>query len=182
MKNDFINEVEHFKNNFIAVIERDGYYFMREVRAQGVIVSLLPYRVTADGQMQVLARIEVCPAHSQKPEACSITGGLEPDHSVAETACLELWEEAGYEANPSDLIALGTVRPSKAADTVVHLFAVNVSAKAQYEAPGDGSRFEQNSSVAWVDLKQAMTNKDPLFITAIARLQAWHMSKSSSKE
>jgi len=161
-----------FRNRFLAIFERDGYTFMHEVRCNGVIVSLLPFRFAPDGKrVEYLARLEVCPAHGSELELCSITGGLEPGVTVAETACEELWEEAGYRAETSELIDLGTVRPSKASNTIVHLFAVDASEKLQSTPPTDGSRFEIGSSVEWVGHERGVQISDPLFVTAIARLQ-----------
>lgn len=33
-----------FQNPYLAVIERQGYTFAREVRCQGVIVAVVPFR------------------------------------------------------------------------------------------------------------------------------------------
>ncbi|MDM8532808.1 NUDIX domain-containing protein [Anaerolineales bacterium HSG25] len=159
-----------FANQFIAIINRDGYTFMHEVRCEGHIVAVLPYRDLDDNRREYLARLEICPAHSPKLELCSITGGKEPDQSVAETAVQELWEEAGYQATIDELISLGKVRPSKASDTTAHLFAVDVTGKEQSTPEGDGSRFEVGSSVQWLDYKQAIQVEDALFVTAITRL------------
>ena len=167
-----------FQNRFLAVIERDGYTFSREVRCQGIIVSLLPFRLTPDPQrVEFLARREVCPAHGPEQEYCSITGGLEPGSSVIETACQELQEEAGYRAEESEFIPLGIVRPSKSADTIVYLFAVDVTDKVQSTPSGDGTRFERGSSVEWVTYEQGILINDPLFVTAVTRFQALKQPK-----
>ncbi len=162
---------ELFRNQFLAIIDRDGYTFLREARCDGVIVSLLPFRTeTEGGQTEFLARLEVCPAHGPELERCSITGGLEPGQTVEEAALSELWEEAGYRVEAEELASLGQVRPSKASDTVVYLFAVDVTGKPQSPPPGDGSRFEVGDSVEWVDYEQGVQIADPLFVTAITRL------------
>lgn len=162
-----------FRNRFLAIIERDGYTFTREVRCDGTIVALLPFRsVPGEPRREFLARREVCPAHGPELEYCSITGGLEPGQSVTETACLELLEETGYQATEAELIKLGVVRPTKSADTEVHLFAVDVTGKTAATPTGDGTRFEIGSSVTWVSAAQGLQIADPLIVTAIARLQA----------
>lgn len=163
---------ELFRNQYLAVIERDGYTFSREIRCDGVIVSLLPFR-TRDDRMEFLARLEVCPAHGPELELCSITGSVGPGVLIEEAARQELWEEAGYRVGVNDLISLGQVRPSKSADTIVHLFAVDVTDKSQSAPPGDGSYFEANASVVWVDYDQGVQIADPLFVTAITRLQSF---------
>jgi len=166
-----------FHNQYLAVIERDSYTFCREIRCDGTIVSLLPFR-TSDDEWEFLARLEVCPAHGPELERCSITGGVEPGESVEEAARQELWEEAGYRVGVDDLISLGQVRPSKSADTIVHLFAVDVTEKSRSTPPGDGTCFEASASVEWVDYDQGIQIVDPLFVTAITRLQSF---KSSSR-
>lgn len=162
-----------FRHPYLAVIERDGYFFVREVRCNGVIVCLLPFRVTPD-QLEFLARVELCPAHGPELERCSITGGVAPGQSIKETALQELWEEAGYRVEADALMSLGSLRPSKSADTIVHLFAVEVSGQAQSPPPGDGTRFEATASVEWVNEEQGLAIADPLFVAAMARLTSHH--------
>lgn len=159
-----------FSNEFLAIIERNGYFFFHETRCNGSIVALLPFRITVHENFEFLARLEVCPAHGQEAELCSITGGLEEDSTIEHTAQSELWEEAGYQVSIDDLINLGQVHPSKSSDTVAHLFAIDVTTKVQSTAPGDQSRFEQNSTVQWVDYNQGISIQDPLFVTALIRL------------
>lgn len=161
-----------FVSRFLAVVERDGYIFVREVRCGGNIVSVLPFRNTGTGQ-QYLARRETCPAHAsinQQPELCSITGGVDSGTSPLETARLELLEEAGYSVDPGEFVPLGNVKPSKAMDTVAHLFAIDVSDKRPQAAMGDGSKWEVGASVVWVSEGEGLEIGDPLFIAALARL------------
>lgn len=159
-----------FQNQFLAVIERNGYSFSREVRCNGTIISILPFRTRGD-KVEYLARLEVCPAHGPELEKCSITGGVEADISIEETALQELWEEAGYVVDADDLISLGQVRPSKSSDTTVHLFAIDVTKKTRSTPPGDGSHFESNATVEWMNYDQGIQISDPLFVIAIARLE-----------
>lgn len=162
-----------FENQFLALIDRDGYTFVREVRCDGHIVSVLPYRDTRAGR-QYLARREICPAHaslSQQPELSSITGGVDSGDSALETARIELLEESGYAVEPSAFLALGVVKPSKALDTVAHLFAVDVGGKPAKAAAGDGSKWESSASVEWVSEAAGLEIEDPLFLAALARLQ-----------
>ncbi len=187
-----------FDNTFLQIRKTaDGYTFMHESRCEGQIVAVLPYRkkeaplrpfdpstssghdklrtpqaqVTAS-ELEYLARLEVCPAHGREFELCSITGGKEADKSVEESAQLEISEEAGYAVSLEELISLGLVKPTKAADTRVFLFAVDVTGKEQQEAASDGTYFEQGSSVKWVDYDQAVKIEDPLIVTALVRFHA----------
>ena len=166
-----------FQNKFLAIVDRDGYTFLREVRCDGKIVAMLPFRRLVN-QIEFLARLEVCPPHGPELELCSITGGVDPEETVPEAARQELWEEAGYEASEKELVPLGEVRPSKSSDTIVYLFAVDVTEKEQMTAPGDGTAYEAGASVQWVDFDQGLQITDPLFVTAMARLMRWIAKES----
>lgn len=159
-----------FENPFIAVIDRDGYSFLHLTRANGQLVAVLPYQDTALGR-RYLARVEICPAHSPNMEPCSVTGGAETGVAITDTASRELREETGYTLPPERLRSLGTVRPSKQSDTLVHLFAADVGGLTAGEITGDGSRFEQGAGTQWVTYAEGLRNKDPLFITMLARLE-----------
>lgn len=158
-----------FQNQFLAVIDRDGYVFSREVRCDGVIVSILPFRRQNEA-LEFLARLEVCPAHGPELERCSITGGLLAGKTVAETAVLELWEETGYKATVAEMIGLGKVRPLKSSDTTVYLFAVDVNGKTPDVPEGDGTPLEATASVEWVSHTEGIQIEDPLFVTMVGRL------------
>jgi len=158
-----------FQNKFLALVDRNGYTFSREVRCDGVIVSILPYRHMANG-LEFLARLEICPAHGPDLERCSITGGVQSGQMLEDTVVQELWEEAGYRATPGELVSLGQVRPSKSADTRVYLFAIDVGHKQQAPPQGDGTALEATASVEWVNYKQGIQIKDPLFVTMMTRL------------
>lgn len=167
-------DTELFGNRFLAVIDRDGYTFVREVRCDGHIVSILPFR-TWRGKRQYLARRETCPAHAlinQQPELCSITGGVDPGRTPIETARSELLEEAGYKVDISELVSLGIVKPSKAMDTVAHLFAINITGMRPEVATGDGTKWEKGASVKWVNEADGLNIADPLFVAALARCRA----------
>ena len=160
-----------YQNEYLAIIERKGYFFSREIRCNGIIVTLLPFRINKGTGMEFLARLEVCPAHGEDLTLYSITGGLEKGKTIKETAQQELHEEAGFQVELDEFIDLGHVRPSKAADTTVYLFAVDVASKLQSAPQGDGSKFEANASVKWVNYKQGIQIEDPLFVTALTRLR-----------
>ena len=159
-----------FRNQYLAVIEREGYTFATDIRCNGEIISIVPFRVI-ENNLEYLARLEICPAHGLDFERCSITGGVDPGTFVEEAALQELWEEAGYKANVEELISLGSTRPSKSMDTVAYLFGVDVTSKLQVAPLSDGSVFEANSTVNWVNHAQGVQLSDPLFVTAITRLK-----------
>ncbi|GAK56717.1 hypothetical protein U27_03680 [Candidatus Vecturithrix granuli] len=172
--NQFAQEYEIlFENRFLQIRQTpDGYTFVHEIRCEGQIVVLLPFRYKMDmSGVEFLARREVCPAHSREAELYSITGGKEADLSLEATACRELLEESGLTAMQDELIPLGIVKPSKAMDTQVSLFAVDVTGKKQVAPQVDGSYFEQGSSVEWVSSEEGVSIEDPLLVTALTRLR-----------
>jgi len=159
-----------FENEYLALIERDGYFFVREVRCNGVIVGMIPFRMF-NGQVQYLARLEITPPHNDQPELCCITGGLEPEQTLESCAVTELYEESGYRIEKEELLFLGTVRPSKSSDTTVYLFSVDLTRQIQDLPKGDGTRWEQDASVRWLSREEAIQIKDPLHIAGLARVE-----------
>jgi 8-oxo-dGTP pyrophosphatase MutT (NUDIX family) len=126
-----------------------GYVFSHEVRCNGHIVSILPFRRTR-GQIEFLLRDEYTPCWGMEKSHCSsITGGLEEDSTVEETAKEEMLQEAGYDIELEQLINLGTCFGTKSSDTTYHLFAVDVSGMKRGEAVGDGSELETKSECYW---------------------------------
>lgn len=60
-----------FRSQYLAVIEREGYTFSREIRCNGVIVSLLPFRFSGD-ELEFPACLEVCPAHGPERSSAAL--------------------------------------------------------------------------------------------------------------
>lgn len=158
-----------YENNFLAIREESGYYYYHMTRTDGRLVAILPHRLRA-GERQYLARVEICPAHSLEPDLYAITGGVTPGEAPLEAAVRELGEEAGYHMSAADFRHLGSVRPSKQADTIADLFAVDVTGRRQRAITGDGTRWEQGASVQWVSFEQGLAIADPLFIAAMVRV------------
>ena len=132
-------------------------------------VAVLPFR-EGKYDREFLGRYEICPAHSNDVELCSITGGMDKDgESPVFTARRELIEEGGYEAPVEDFIYLGTVRPSKASDNTTHLFAVNLENAKEVEAVGDGTLGEEGAYCGWIDIRQLTYSKDPLLSVMLLR-------------
>ncbi len=179
--NPMPDDITLFANDFIAVKEHDGYTYAHLTRTAGRLVALLPFRGSGDAQTY-LARVEVCPAHSDDPGVYSITGGVRPNETPLEAAARELTEESGYQAAAAEFTVLGEVRPTKQADTTVTLLAVDVTDKVQAAIVGDGTRWEQDAGVKWVTYADGLGIIDPLFITLMARLrgQTWQSEQNNS--
>lgn len=141
-------------------------------------VAVLPYRRKLINkpwnyyENEYLGRFEICPAHSDDVELCSITGGMDKDgESPVFTAVRELIEEGGYDVPVENMIYLGTVRPSKSSDTTTHLFAVDLDLGAkEVEAIGDGTLGEEGAYCSWITGEQLINAKDPLLQSMYLRL------------
>ena len=148
----------------------EGYVYSREVRCMGVIVTILPYRYVGPGQMEVMLRAEVTPCWDVLiPQISSITGGYETDRGdVADTALLELREEAGFEVEKPAMIPLGTCRGTKSTDTMYCLFAADLTSRERGAAEGDGSVLESQAYCFWTP--QIDMAVDPLVYVLYYRL------------
>lgn len=172
------NDKVLFENKWVSVIERTlgngiKWVFGRHTwcNSQGIVI--LPFR-RLDDSIRFLGRVEICPAHSDEPALCAIAGGLDKDGELpGEAAQRELVEEAGYTVNISDIIPLGSARPSKGTDTTMYLFAVDVSNVTPGKPTGDGSLIEQLASTKWINRGEAVFSKDPLLSTMVARLESY---------
>lgn len=154
---------ELFSSEWLSVIDRNGYIFAHEVKGNGKSVSVLPYRYNNDS-IEFLLRKEKCPCWGSESSLCSVTGMIEGEEDVIETAIRELKEETGYTVTADDLIFCGTCRTNKACDTEVSLFSVDLTDKEATEAEGDGSENEAAAENLWLpDISKCV---DPLvFIT-----------------
>lgn len=145
-------------------------------------VAVVPYRYVKDYSLtelgytvaEYLARFEIHPAHDDfKYEMGAITGGYDKPHeNYAECAAREIYEEAGYAVEATQLQFIGLVHPSKATDTVMYLYAVDLSDyTGEVVTPvGDGTACEEGGYAKWVRFDEAVKSVDPLFVTTIARI------------
>ena len=124
------NKETLFKTKWISIKSINGYDFLHEERCFGNIVCVMGYAKEENG-IKILGRFEICPAHSDKLELCSLTGGVENENpseeDIKKVAIKELAEESGIESDIANLVSLGSVKPSKAADTTVHVFCIDVT-------------------------------------------------------
>jgi hypothetical protein len=134
-------------------------------------VAVLGYRsIETLEKFEILGRYEICPSHSELPELCSITGGMDKEgESPVFTAKRELIEEGGYDVPVEKFVYLGTVRPSKASDNTTHLFVVNLDGAKEVEAIGDGTLGEEGAYCSWIDVHEMANAKDPLLHTMFLR-------------
>jgi 8-oxo-dGTP pyrophosphatase MutT (NUDIX family) len=132
----------------------------------------LPYRKHPEYLFEFLGRYEICPAHSDEVELCSITGGYDNSDkfTIEQCALNELMEEAGYEGKLEDLVYLGSVRGSKSSDGITHLFAIDIDKCTPCEAVSDGTLGEVGAYCDWINLIELINAKDPLLLAMYARL------------
>lgn len=151
-----------------------GYVYSHENKSDGQGVAVLAYR-RRDQDVYVAGRYEDCPCHRDGLQLTSLTGLMDkPGETPAACAARELSEEAGIDVRPEDLQPLGTVRPSKQADTVLHLFCVDVTdtpndRPLSEHVPGDGTAGEQGAYCRWVPVTDAYLSKSPVLATLAAR-------------
>lgn len=178
--------VELFKNKWLTIRKKTlengcEYIYSHADWCNSEGVAILPFRVVMDYSLtelgipkrEFLGRYEICPAHSDEVELCSITGGMDKEgERPVFTAVRELEEEGGYRVNPEHVIHLGAVRPSKSSDNIMNLFAVDVDKAnaTKVEAVGDGTLGEEGSYCEWIDAVQLANAKDPLLHTMLVRL------------
>ena len=158
------------KNEWLSLRETDGYVYAHEEKSDGMGVAVLASRWPP---LQIVGRIERCPCHFDDFALCSLTGQIDAGESPLATAVRELFEEAGITAGPDEFEALGQVRPGKATDTTMHLFAVNIGPDRDIgRGPGDGTKGEEGAYCQWIDYAKAVMSKDPLLATMAARALA----------
>lgn len=145
-----------------------SYVFSHEKRCKGMIVSVLPFRYAND-RIEFMLRSELTPCWDQQNNIVStITGGVENGDPM-ETAKHEIEEESGYEIRENDLIYLGSCYISKSADTVAHLFSVDLTGKERKKAKGDGSYLETRAHSFWTtNISESL---DPLAYISYIRVQ-----------
>ncbi len=145
-------EIVLFENSWLSIINRNDYIF---THTMNFVVYVLPYRRPKRGTY-LLGRFEICPAHSLQKELYAITGQCEPTADPLHVANIELQEEAGIVAAPSQFVSLGSGYLTKQADTIAHFFTIDVTDMPRGQAQADGSRFEQGSYCDWVSRAEAL--------------------------
>ena len=159
-----------YEGPWLRVIQRDGWYNLVQSTASDASVAILVYR-TDNPIKPVLGRYEVCPAHGdEKPTLTSITGMVEHGWSPREIAMAELYEEAGFTISANALVTLGSVHSVKFSDITTFLYAFDATCATRKEAPGDGSRGEQNAFCNWISIHEAVACKCPLMGAMLSRL------------
>jgi 8-oxo-dGTP pyrophosphatase MutT (NUDIX family) len=158
-----------YKGDWLSVKQTPGGYdYMHQEKSNGGAVAVLAYKLRP---ARIVGRYEECPPHRDGLALCAITGMMDHDgEDPATTAARELQEEAGIVAGPDELNYLGAVRTSKASDTTMHLFSIDIGENRDIgKSVGDGTRGEANAYCEWITVEDALKCKDPLVAAMMAR-------------
>lgn len=154
-----------------------GYTFIHEIRCNGEIISILPYRVIDEG-LEFLFRKEATPCWELgNPILSSLTGGIDKNSNKTKTALKELEEESGYKAYDDELIYLGTSYASKSASTTYHLFSINLTDKKQTSPLYIETELETSSTCEWGSYDTLLTAQDPFIFVSYVRLMDFLFKK-----
>ena len=163
-----------FSTPWLELKQIDGdnfsYVFSHEKRCNGAIVAVLPFRKN-NGFLEYMLRSEYTPPWGESSCISSITGGVDDNTSIVETALHEVKEEAGYEITIDNLIDLEHTMISKSADTIAYLYAVDVSDLKPSKPQGDGSYLETQATSFWTS--SISKSLDPLVYVMHYRLKKY---------
>lgn len=157
------------ETEYLSLIERDGWYYFAQVPGSIGGVAILLYRLNDD--KPILGRYEICPAHGDGMALTAISGGIEKGDTPLETVVNESYEEGGYKIDPASFVDLGKCQLSTNQDTVVYLFAADVTNLSRYDAPGDGTKGEIGSYCDWVSIEEGIFSKSAFMSALITRLK-----------
>lgn len=159
-----------FKTEWLSIKRTNDWYdYMHQEKSDGKAVAVLIYRENLN--TPICGRFEEVPCHFDGISLCSLTGMVEKEDTFEYTAVKEIYEEAGINCKKEELIGLGTIKNSKASDTITYLYALNAGNRDIGEPIGDGTKGEEGSYCDWVTYKDAIMCKDPLMSTLIKRLE-----------
>jgi 8-oxo-dGTP pyrophosphatase MutT (NUDIX family) len=165
-----------FNNRWLQVRERDvitptgervPYTFTRD--GGGHAVAILPYSLHFDDVSFLLREEIVPPWDATQKTLCTFTGMVDPGEVPLEAACRELLEESGYRVASKHMRPLGQMRNSKATDTVIHAYAVDMRHCTQEAALGDGSPLEALASMTWLSFSELRKVDDMALWALIGR-------------
>lgn len=153
----------------------NGYTFLHEIRCDGEIVSVLPYRVDEEsGEFEFLVRSEATPCWEiEKPVLSSITGGVAENDTIEMTVIKELEEETGYKVYPENLIYLGECYGTKSVSTEYYIYSVDLTGYEQTSPLYIETELDEIAGCEWVSEEVLTSLKDPFIYVAYTRLMRY---------
>lgn len=148
-------------------ISNENYkYFYIEQRPSSKAISILPYIPVSGGDYKFVIRDNIIPPwNTEISHITSITGTCEINETPLQTAQRELLEEGGLDLPEENIIGLDWLWVSKAENTKMFFFAVEVNDVKDLEPEGDGTYLENIANIKKVTKKTLLDSKDPtLFI------------------
>jgi 8-oxo-dGTP pyrophosphatase MutT (NUDIX family) len=171
-------EIKNFKklggNEWLELREMETpsgpYTYSREVRCNGKIISILPYRRVGRDAWEIGVRQEITPCWGSERSLSSVTGGVDEGEEPNQAAKRELFEETGYDVDISKIENLGTIRGTKSSDTMYYLFAVDLTdAEEPSEPKGDGTERDL-APLKWMYINKGNIS-DPMVYVCYQKLR-----------
>lgn len=147
-----------------------GYTYLHEIRCNGKIISILPYRIVNEN-FEFLFRVEKTPCWNLTAQIIStITGGVDKGHNPLFTARKELEEETGYVVTENDIIFLGCTYGTKSCDTRYYLYSVDLTDKIQEKEYSVETELDKLSYCKWGNTDNLIRCEDPFSAACYVRL------------
>lgn len=138
-----------FDNEWLTVKQTEGEWVYLETPPA---VAVLPFRFNGNfGSVEFLVRFESIPTMGEGMQPWCISGGIAEHGSPEDAAVAELLEEGGFQVREQDLIDLGETWTRKDVSQPLRIFAVDVTDLEQSEPQGDGSEYEQEFELKWLN-------------------------------
>jgi len=160
-----------FAHPYLEGRKKDYYVYIHYPDCEGKSVVILPFKKSGE-TLEYMGVSEIRLPHSNDPQTYMVGGGIHKGESKESAAVRELKEETGLITQESELIYLGESYLSKACDTIMHLFAIEVTSNTIKTNPkGDGTQREKGIESVWMTEDEIIDNKNPLFSLALLRLK-----------
>jgi len=153
-----------YNNKWLSLMQKDGYVYVHNNAGDGSIVAVLPYRGD-----EILLRMESRPCWGNGLQLASITGIVD-EPTLEAVAKKELLEEAGFDVPIENIHPIGKIKECKCSDSVIYLFAADVSDLEEGEPTTEDVR-EKDGYCVWLDINGPIDTEDPIVFAMIHKLK-----------